>query len=248
MPLDGHSLYSTQAMAAPPLSTQRSFHAQQQQQHNHRNISRVGGSNIQFQQQSELSGLQFDNLQPSLYPYNLNEPPSSFPSAQQQQQQSQRIPTAFSPTLGFSPSSFFSEALATTTAPTPPSNFQYATFPFDASHGTTTTQAKISGISAQTPSGQSQTSDSHSHTTISENGPPSEKDPFLSLLEQLAENEHAEGDGPSELDYLLSAGIHASSNNEDATSDTGDGMASAGREALDSTGQALDHGIDNGRP
>lgn len=30
-----------------------------------------------------------------------------------------------------------------------------------------------------------------------------EKDPFLSLLEQLAENEHSRG-GPSELDYFLS--------------------------------------------
>ncbi|KAI4120387.1 MAG: hypothetical protein LQ347_007101, partial [Umbilicaria vellea] len=29
-----------------------------------------------------------------------------------------------------------------------------------------------------------------------------EKDPFLSLLEQLAENEHSRG-GPSELDYYL---------------------------------------------
>jgi hypothetical protein len=32
-----------------------------------------------------------------------------------------------------------------------------------------------------------------------------EKDPFLSLLEQLAENEHSRG-GPSELDFYLSGG------------------------------------------
>ena len=32
-----------------------------------------------------------------------------------------------------------------------------------------------------------------------------EKDPFLSLLEQLAENEHSRG-GPSELDYYLGGG------------------------------------------
>ena len=32
-----------------------------------------------------------------------------------------------------------------------------------------------------------------------------EKDPFLSLLEQLAENEHSRG-GPSELDFFLSGG------------------------------------------
>ena len=31
-----------------------------------------------------------------------------------------------------------------------------------------------------------------------------ERDPFLSLLEQLAENEHSQG-GPSELDYFLSS-------------------------------------------
>lgn len=31
-----------------------------------------------------------------------------------------------------------------------------------------------------------------------------DKDPFLSLLEQLAENEHSRG-GPSELDFFLSA-------------------------------------------
>jgi hypothetical protein len=37
-------------------------------------------------------------------------------------------------------------------------------------------------------------------------GPDSEeKDPFLSLLEQLAENEHSRG-GPSELDFFLSGG------------------------------------------
>lgn len=34
---------------------------------------------------------------------------------------------------------------------------------------------------------------------------PEEKDPFLSLLEQLAENEHSRG-GPSELDFFLSGG------------------------------------------
>jgi hypothetical protein len=32
-----------------------------------------------------------------------------------------------------------------------------------------------------------------------------EKDPFLSLLEQLAENEHSRG-GPSELDFFLGGG------------------------------------------
>lgn len=33
-----------------------------------------------------------------------------------------------------------------------------------------------------------------------------EKDPFLSLLEQLAENEHSQG-GPSELDFFLTEAV-----------------------------------------
>ncbi len=33
-----------------------------------------------------------------------------------------------------------------------------------------------------------------------------EKDPFLSLLEQLAENEHSQG-GPSELDFFLTGAV-----------------------------------------
>ena len=36
-------------------------------------------------------------------------------------------------------------------------------------------------------------------------GTEGEKDPFLSLLEQLAENEHSRG-GPSELDFFLGGG------------------------------------------
>ena len=53
-----------------------------------------------------------------------------------------------------------------------------------------------------TPGAQSQTSGSH---TASEPGS-TEKDPFLSLLEQLAENENSQG-GPSELDFFLSGGV-----------------------------------------
>lgn len=56
-----------------------------------------------------------------------------------------------------------------------------------------------SGAAAVTPGAQSQTSASHS--AGSETGT-LEKDPFLSLLEQLAENEHSQG-GPSELDFFL---------------------------------------------
>ena len=53
--------------------------------------------------------------------------------------------------------------------------------------------------SALTPGAQSQTSGTH--TTAGSEGT-SEKDPFLSLLEQLAENENSQG-GPSELDFFL---------------------------------------------
>jgi hypothetical protein len=54
-------------------------------------------------------------------------------------------------------------------------------------------------MNAATPGAQSQTSGSH--TGGSETGS-LEKDPFLSLLEQLAENENSQG-GPSELDFFL---------------------------------------------
>ena len=42
---------------------------------------------------------------------------------------------------------------------------------------------------------------SNNGSTLSEN----DKDPFLNLLEQLAENEHGRGDGPSDLDFFLSS-------------------------------------------
>lgn len=55
----------------------------------------------------------------------------------------------------------------------------------------------------------SQQNNSPTEGTISVNGSgvgePVEKDPFLSLLEQLAENEQSRG-GPSELDFFLSGG------------------------------------------
>lgn len=53
---------------------------------------------------------------------------------------------------------------------------------------------------AMTPGGRS-----NGESTGTGTGGESEKDPFLSLLEQLAENEHSRG-GPSELDFFLSGG------------------------------------------
>lgn len=55
----------------------------------------------------------------------------------------------------------------------------------------------MEGQAAVTPGGRS------NGESTGTNG--EEKDPFLSLLEQLAENEHSRG-GPSELDYFLSGG------------------------------------------
>lgn len=67
--------------------------------------------------------------------------------------------------------------------------------------GTTSTSGNVNGSyqgygieqQASTPGGRSN----------GESTGESEKDPFLSLLEQLAENEHSRG-GPSELDFFLS--------------------------------------------
>ncbi|KAI2722530.1 transcriptional regulator family: Fungal Specific TF [Penicillium roqueforti] len=104
---------------------------------------------------------------------------------------------------GFSPSSFGLSPPAYLTdasmhiAPTPP-NPQYATFPFDTTHANPNGMTQA-GPTALTPGGQSHTSGTHT-TTGSENT--SEKDPFLRLLEQLAENENSQG-GPSELEFFL---------------------------------------------
>lgn len=106
------------------------------------------------------------------------------------------LPTGFSPSaFGLSPPAFLTDA-ALNIAPTPPSNPQYATFPFDAVHANL--HGMPSGATALTPGAQSQTSG----TQTSSEGGALEKDPFLSLLEQLAENENSQG-GPSELDFFL---------------------------------------------
>ncbi|CAI7616895.1 unnamed protein product [Penicillium bialowiezense] len=122
------------------------------------------------------------------------------------------IPTGFSPSaFGLSPPSFLTEA-SLNIAPTPPSNPQYATFPFDAAHANL--NGMTQGSTALTPGAQSQTSGTH--TTNGSEGGSLEKDPFLSLLEQLAENEHSQG-GPSELDFFLT-GTGAIDGEKDATS------------------------------
>lgn len=105
--------------------------------------------------------------------------------------------------FGFSPPAFLTESLHV--APTPPSHPQYATFPFDSSSSSNNHQ-NHTGQTIMTPGGQSQASSSH--TAGAGGGGSSEagsieKDPFLSLLEQLAENEQNSAGGPSELDFFL---------------------------------------------
>lgn len=115
------------------------------------------------------------------------------------------LPSAFSPSaFGLSPPAFLTDP-SLNIAPTPPSHPQYATFPFDSvgANLNEATQSGAGGATALTPGAHSQTSGSH--TASSENGT-LEKDPFLSLLEQLAENEHSQG-GPSELDFFLTDSV-----------------------------------------
>lgn len=114
------------------------------------------------------------------------------------------IPSAFSPSMfALSPSTFLSES-SLAVAPSPPSNPQYATFPFDTTHNNRvgSTQSGVGGT-VLTPDAQSHTSGSH--TAGSDTGN-TDKDPFLSLLEQLAENEHSQV-GPSELDFFLTGAV-----------------------------------------
>lgn len=94
-----------------------------------------------------------------------------------------------------SPAPFLSDPF---TAPTPPAQPQYATFPFEATPGGP----------ALTPDAPSQSSSSATATAAgaATGTGEGEKDPFLSLLEQLAENEHSQG-GPSELDFFLGEGL-----------------------------------------
>ena len=88
-------------------------------------------------------------------------------------------------------------------AATPPPNPIYATFPFDPQHQHHNTHGGIGhGPTALTPGAQSQ----GSHGTTASEAGSAEKDPFLLLLEQLAENEQNPLGGPSELDFFLAAG------------------------------------------
>ncbi|KAJ5683273.1 hypothetical protein N7462_006438 [Penicillium macrosclerotiorum] len=133
------------------------------------------------------------------------------------------LPSAFSPSaFGLSPPNFLSDP-SLNIAPTPPPNPQYAIFPFDASHANLNGASQSGpGGTALTPGAQSQTSGSH--TAGSETGN-LEKDPFLSLLEQLAENENSQG-GPSELDFFLTGAVDQEADIGPSTDAKGDGRPS----------------------
>lgn len=122
---------------------------------------------------------------------------SLFPVTDTEMSGPSSLPTganSFSPSaFGFSPPVFLSEQ-GINAASSPPSQSQQNAFPLD----TTNTNTQ-SGTTALTPDAQSQVSGSNTDSG-------SEKDPFLNLLEQLAENEHSQG-GPSELDLFLGGSI-----------------------------------------
>jgi len=116
------------------------------------------------------------------------------------------LPSGFSPAFSFSPLPSSSKAHGDGTAsthlehtydptfsmPAPPD------FPAAAGGGDTSGLAGLAAPPPDLPAAQLTPTDSASvHTDP-------DKDPFLSLLEQLAENEHSRG-GPSELDFFLSA-------------------------------------------
>ncbi|KAL4782378.1 type I 3-dehydroquinase-domain-containing protein [Aspergillus varians] len=102
------------------------------------------------------------------------------------------------------PSALFSPTLTTQTSthyPQPASHpqTQYATFPFEpplVPVGSPDSQDKLSSGGAGTGSSTGGGGPGGSGSTNEE------QDPFLSLLEQIAENEHSQG-GPSELDFFL---------------------------------------------
>lgn len=148
------------------------------------------------------------------FSFHPSQPSSSWPPRSDLSLPDGSALAGFSPS-GVSSSAFLAEPFASAgtsittasaagTAPTPPTTQpQYATFPFDAPIGGT----------ALTPGAQSQGSSGASGTGAGQEHGASEKDPFLSLLEQLAENEHSHG-GPSELDFFLGESLDNGESNE----------------------------------
>lgn len=196
-------LYSNTRPTPPPFPSTPSPELERRNSHSQ------ALSKKQQARQNSLSPALYFHQPPSNHTQSSPSLPSIFPLRNEKdlpQKKSSRsdnthltLPGTFSPSaFGLSPPAFLADP-PLNIAPAPPSNPQYATFPFDT---TNTTQSHPGGTSL-TPGAQSQTSSSH--TAGSETGNLA-KDPFLSLLEQLAENEHSQG-GPSELDFFLTGAV-----------------------------------------
>ncbi|KAL4809116.1 type I 3-dehydroquinase-domain-containing protein [Aspergillus unguis] len=114
----------------------------------------------------------------------------------------------FSPSLGTAPNHYQPQAQPQNQF----SQIQYATFPFestplavDVESPSSQTHSHLSSSTANMSAGQGSASLGGlggGPPTNSGAGGNEEKDPFLSLLEQIAENENSQG-GPSELDFFL---------------------------------------------
>lgn len=157
--------------------------------HTGQTLRRMSSPGLNFNRQSP----QLSSIFPT--PTNISPPPAA---SLEIEPTSSLSPSCSS--FGFTPPPFLSESAINNISPTPPANLQYASFPFDSQ-----AQPCGPGPAALTPGDQSsQVSSSHTTggTGTGAESATSEKDPFLSVLEQLAENETSQG-GPSELDFFL---------------------------------------------
>lgn len=206
--LDAHSLYLSQI----GVTSSRLSQAPYQMQGQNFTIPPSGTDQRDMQQLPKdliLPSSSTTNPQSSFLQSSQQAPHASVPTADVNAfpilEELSGMQNSFTPSaFGLSTPGSLSDTLLNIAA-TPPSNPQYATFPFDAVrqgpvHGHDGASASMTAL---TPGAISQASGSHA-TAASDNGS-SEKDPFLSLLEQLAENEQNSLGGPSELDFFLGA-------------------------------------------
>ncbi|KAL1998906.1 hypothetical protein VTN02DRAFT_5400 [Thermoascus thermophilus] len=225
-PLNGYNLYANRSMAAHPQQSQPGLY----QDHQLHQMPPSTPTSLQDPCNPSPTINVRPQQQPPMFP-NSGADPAVSPS-----QDGTAVQTA---AVGLSPPVFPSDATINL-APTPASNQQYAAFPFDSArqpHPNTSQSESGSvtvGTAALTPSVQSPTSGSHA-TTASDDGS-SEKDSFLSLLEQLAENQQDSQDGPSELDFFL-GGVAEGEGGTPVGRDEGDGGSTA---AVAPSGESAD--------
>ncbi|MCJ1398286.1 hypothetical protein MMC11_001483 [Xylographa trunciseda] len=174
VPQDDNSLASAQLqMPAPKIPASAELHGQRHRYTNASISSSMTNDNFEA---GEVSNPPLSALTPSLS--NVPDFASPFNAALRSP-----MPTHFSPTLAFSPlpQGPFDPMFGMPTGTSTPIN----QFIFE---------QNISQPAAMTPSARSQSGSTHTNEA--------EQDPFLSLLEQLAENEYSQG-GPSDLDFYL---------------------------------------------